>query len=390
MPNRNRTTYQSQSLLIGPPVSTGQHFTQFGAESIYTGANLLTGFYRIQNCNYSFNVGRTPVMQFGETAAIDRVILDTPTVGLSFSYLLANFWNERQLGFVTDGRLPALSGITKGLTDDRNYFLKVVAEGVDAVGDTEDSSNVFVVGFGNGFLTSYSSSAAVNSFPSVDISVAALNMTFATGLSGKSPAIFPDNGTRVSQYHYVIPTILSSPGTGLLDISVLRPGDITLDFRKRDAVDEGILENATGVYDVPGTNIGNANIQSYSLSFDLGREALQKLGSKYAFARTITYPIDVSLTVDALVGDLTTGSLSDMVNGDDSFDVTINIKKPVAPGDPQPVMARYVVKNAKINSHSYSNGIGDNKTVTMEFAAQIGGPNQTTVGLFMSGVTTVQ
>ncbi len=362
MPNRNRTTYQSQSLLIGPPVSTGQHFTQFGAESIYTGANLLTGFYRIQNCNYSFNVGRTPVMQFGETAAIDRVILDTPTVGLSFSYLLANFWNERQLGFVTDGRLPALSGITKGLTDDRNYFLKVVAEGVDAVGDTEDSSNVFVVGFGNGFLTSYSSSAAVNSFPSVDISVAALNMTFATGLSGKSPAIFPDNGTRVSQYHYVIPTILS----------------------------EGIIENATGVYDVPGTNIGNANIQSYSLSFDLGREALQKLGSKYAFARTITYPIDVSLTVDALVGDLTTGSLSDMVNGDDSFDVTINIKKPVAPGDPQPVMARYVVKNAKINSHSYSNGIGDNKTVTMEFAAQIGGPNQTTVGLFMSGVTTVQ
>jgi hypothetical protein len=390
MPNRVRTIYQTESLHIGPSPGTGQHFKQFGAESLFTGSNLITGLYRIQNCNYNFSVNRTPVQQFGELAAIDRVILETPTVGLSFSYLLANMWNERALGFVTDGRLSALSGILNKVVDERNYFLKIVDEGIDAVGDTSDDVDVAVVGFGNGFLTSYSTSAAVNSFPSVDVSVSALNMTFSTGLSGKLPSINPENGQRITNFHYVVPTTLSSPGTGLLDISVLRPGDITMDFKKRETEDEGVLLDATGIYAAPGVNIQNAKIQSYNLSFDLGREALQKLGSRFAFSREITFPVDISLTVDALVGDLTTGSLAAIVDDDDSYDITINIKKPAPPGDPQPVMARYVVKSAKLNNQSFSNGIGDNKTVSLEFAAQIGGPHQHTVGIFMSGVTDVQ
>ena len=39
------------------------------------------------------------------------------------------------------------------------------------------------------------------------------------------------------------------------------------------------------------------------------------------------------------------------------------------------------------DSQSYSSSIGDNKTVTLDFSAQIGGPRQNTVGLFMQGVS---
>ena len=390
MPNRNRVIYQSEALAVGPTSATGQHFKQFAAESIYSGANLLTGLYRIQNCNYSFNISRTPVNQFGELAAIDRVILDTPTVNLSFGYLLANAWNERALGLVVDGTLPALSGILNRVQDDKNYFLKITPEGSDAVGNSVNTVDTAVVGFGNGYLTSYSTKAAINSFPMVDIGVTALNMTFATGTSGTLPAITPADGTRITQYNYDFPTVVSSPGTGLLDVSALRPGDILIDLRQRDADDEANLSNATAVYSTAGVNISNAKIQSYNLSFSLGREPLQKLGSKFAFSREITFPIDVSLSLDAIVGDLTTGTLSDFINCDQSYDITISLKQPVCPGNAQPVMMRYALRNARLNSQSFSSSIGSNKTVSLEFASQIGGPSQSTVGLFMSGVVAVQ
>ena len=41
----------------------------------------------------------------------------------------------------------------------------------------------------------------------------------------------------------------------------------------------------------------------------------------------------------------------------------------------------------KPDSQSYTSSIGDNKTVTLDFSTQVGGPRQTDVGLFMQGVT---
>ena len=45
------------------------------------------------------------------------------------------------------------------------------------------------------------------------------------------------------------------------------------------------------------------------------------------------------------------------------------------------------MKNKKPDAQSYSSSIGDNKTVTLDFTTQIGGPRQTDVGLFMRGLT---
>lgn len=390
MPNRIRTIYQSEFLYVGPTPSTGQQFSQFAAESLFSGANLVTGFYRIQSCNYGPTITRVPVNQFGELAAIDRPIIQAPTVDLSFSYLLANFWNERILGFNTDGTQVALSGIMAKQQDDKNYWLRVVPVGQDAVGNLSNDVNTYWLGFGNGYVTSYSSKAAVNSFPSVDVQVTAANFVVGTGISGLNPAVDPSQGTRINIYNFTLPSGQQDPGgVGLYDISVLRPGDITLDFKQRNAVDEGNLSQPTNPYTTFGgdLSLSDVAIQDYNLSFALNREAIQKLGNKFPISREITFPVDVNLTINALVGNLITGSLSDYIYNDQCYDITINVKQPVPPGTPQPVICRYAVKNARLNRQSYSSSIGSNKTVSYEFSSQIGGPSQSTLGVFMSGIS---
>lgn len=393
--SHNRVTSANQALYAGPSISTGGHFIglqgasatpQRVAENQGSG-NLITQLYRIQSVNSSWNLNRVNVNQFGELAAIDRVILDPPTVNLSFNYLLANMYNESGLGFHTQGSLSCISGILDKTQDDRNFFLRIAPEGQDAVGDTTSDVNTFTYGFGNGFLTSYTTQASVGGFPTVDVGVECLNMTFDTGISGWIPAIIPVNGARMTGFRYLLPTASGNPGTGYLDISVLRPGDITMDFSQREADDEGNHSAATDPYNTVGVSISDAHIQSYNLSFNLGREQMRRLGSKFAFSREITFPVDVNLSVDAIVTQITTGSIADFLTCDKAYDIGINIKRPACIDEPAPVIARYKIRNAKLNGQSYSSDIGSNMRVSINWSTQIGSARATGVGLFMSGIT---
>ena len=89
---RNRVIYQSEALFVGQKT---------GVTDAHTSAGDIKQLHRVQSANYAFSVARTDVNQFGELAAIDRVVLDTPTVSLDFSYLLSN-----RLDFIIIGTLP--------------------------------------------------------------------------------------------------------------------------------------------------------------------------------------------------------------------------------------------------------------------------------------------
>ena len=392
---------------FGPIAGDGGGKTQ---EVTFTGLNAIHQLHRIQSCNYSFNIARTDVNQFGELAAIDRVVLESPTVALDFSYVLANFWNEKQLGLnIIQGHqgtlhgnlgVSCLSGILVKEDDERNYFIKTVPEGYDALGQEAgrvgaDSGAIkghgdSIIGLGNGFITSYTSEASVGAMPTVTVNVEALNMSFEYGSTNKrTPAINPTDGTRRAEV-YNVPVAASHAGTGNLTISVLRPGDLTFSFKKRDAALSTALETLPTLdYDVPGPDLDDVKIQSYSIGFDLAREPIQKLGSRFAFSREITFPVTVTCTIDALVGDLNSGNLGDMINCDDAYDIKINLKNPAGCSiDSTKTICEYNLRQAKVQSQAYTSDIGSNKSVTLEFAAQIGGPNQNYVGLFMSGVAT--
>lgn len=363
---KNRIIYQSQSVFAGPSAASGTYYSETGDASAGVRSAHPASLQRVQNVNYSFDIARTDVNQFGQLANIDRIILESPTVSMDFSYYQADFANETKLGFEvmsSSTLVSCVSGMLNRKTDERNYYIKVVKEGQDSVGFTgTGSTDADVVGIGNGFMSSYSSDAAVGDFPTASVTVEALNIAFDKGTTGNTlPKINPVNGAKEGTLQYAIGNAAANVQN---DYSVVRPGDITM------TLDNGGL----------GALISDAKIQSYSLSFDLAREPLQKLGSKFAFAREMTFPVTVSLSVDALLGDLETGNLADAVSNDGNFDAEILMKS----GSSDHM--RYILKQAKLDGHSYSTSIGDNKTVTLNFSSQIGSSQQTGVGLFMSGV----
>jgi hypothetical protein len=379
---RNRIIYQSEALYAGPSPATGFHYGTFtagqgGSTNVANeSSNLVKQLQRIQTANYSFNVDRTNVNQFGQLAAIDRVILNSPTVSLDFSYLLANLSNETGLGFSisTPGsasEVSAISGILNKTQDERNYFIRTVSEGSDAVEFTDATSGSNgVIGIGNAFLTSYSTEGSVGNFPTTTINVEGLNMNFQKGTSGNyTPAINPTNGAALSNY-YQLPKALqnSSNTTNISGISALRPGDITLSLNNTNA---------------GGADVDAMNVQNYTMSFDLGRTPIQRLGNKFAFTREINFPLTVTLKVDAQMTDLQTGSLAQTVNNDSSiYTPTITIKSPT---DSTVTVAQFKLKGAKLDSQEFSSDIGKNKTVSLTFSTQVGGPQDLNNGIFISG-----
>ena len=159
---RNRIIYQSEALYCGPSPATGFHFASgvgsvrwngtgdgvVKADQLGTGkaTGIVQQLHRIQDINYSFTVDRTNVNQFGELAAIDRIVLAPPTVALDFSYLLNSFSNEKLLGFNVDGTGSSIRNLLNKTSDERNYYIKTVPEGVDAIGEGDTAADVIAIG----------------------------------------------------------------------------------------------------------------------------------------------------------------------------------------------------------------------------------------------------
>ena len=464
---RTRVIYQGEALYCSQDVAynVAQTGTQEGAGVTSTPDNFnIKDLNRIQSVNYSFNVTRQDVNQFGELAAIDQCIVEAPTVSLDASYYLADFTNEHRLGlYVTQSgegtkyggvadnpvgdQTVEASGLYKSaitnLIDStttayqKNYFILTAKEGKDAninspsgVPLANSGNYESIIGVGNGFLSSYSTEGAVGGMPTVSVSVEGQNMNFVNlpyttglgdghgagqgfrtsgsvagnslsalanssliGISGESPAVNPVNGTKYDDLVCLpIPTGNAS-GKFMGNISTLRPGDITLTLAKQTgnaitfaATGENTSEPITRMESgYAGASIADAHIQSYNIGFDLSRSPIQKLGVKYAFARPVDFPVNVSLSVDAIVSDLTTGSLADIIDCDHSFDARVTMRDPGCETDPKPIVCNDIVKGLKLDSESYSSDIGSNKTVTLDFSTQIGGPTQKNKGIFMSG-----
>jgi hypothetical protein len=387
---------------------------------------------RVQSANYSFSIARQDVNQFGNLAAIDQIITESPTVSFDTNYYLSNFTNEELLGFdVTLSGGGTFASCIGNIIDSattayqKNYYVLSTKEGKDAndnVTSGDFGVGASIMGIGNAFLSSYSSEGAVGGLPTVSVSMEGQNMNFVnlpylggvtnfnggglkvdgsnnvTFISGESPAVNPSNGEGVGAKIKFAPpkTDAQNVQGGGASISTLRPGDITLTLAKQNAATSNTattvprsVDGTTNLAnpDYAGASISDAHIQSYNLSFDLSRSAIQKLGNKFSFARSIDFPITASLSIDAVLSDLTTGSLANIINCDEKFDARITLKDPACGVDlsAKKAVCNYVLKGLKLDSQSFSSDIGSNKTVTLDFSTQIGGPDQFAHGVFMSG-----
>ena len=88
------------------------------------------------------------------------------------------------------------------------------------------------------------------------------------------------------------------------------------------------------------------------------------------------------MTVESILGDLEAANLADVVSDDNAkYTLTVTINKP---GTAVQAM-KFSLKGAKLDSQNFSSSIGDNKSVSLEFSSQVGGPTDTTNGLFIEG-----
>ncbi len=400
---RTRQIYQTDLVYVGPSgnnPATGAHYdgnVSYDADGDITLAgpelkfgppetNMIQPLFRVQRASWNATKNLTDVNQFGELAAIDRVPLEPPTVQLTFDYLLANLANEHRMGFTVNKagdtvETSFISGILAGATNPKNYFLKTSAEGSDNIDN--DSLVYNVLAIGNGFISSYSIQGSVGSFPTASVTIDALNINGDLFNSTKSgnfiPAVNQVDGSNIEGWWYQLPTgttsLANAPLTINKGISALRPGDITLQL--------GLSEGSVGgdTFFDPG----DIKVQSFNLSFDLSQEDLNKLGSKYAFAKVPTFPVTTTLQVEAIAGDFSSGKLTEIVNANESYDPSITMFSPGGTTDADKI-AKFTVKQAKLDAQASDLSIGQNKTFSMTFNAQIGGPQSLDAGVFASGI----
>ena len=364
MANRNRVIYQSEGLYVS---KNAANTTAANHEQLE----------RVQSANYSYTINRQDVNQYGELARLDSLVLDPPTVNVDFSYLLTDSYNERVLGFFVQqsGTADSLVGIPAQAAN---------AEGNFASGHMVATSgvNVFIVTSPDGIdlnkdPSDYSVDLSVGALPTASVTMEGANMNSNTsGTNFASPAINQENGNALPAAHGMIvalPNPSQTPGGAPANssnavVNALRPGDITIDFSSVSGETMAQLNGA-----------GANHVQSVSLSLPLSRTPIQKLGSKFPFARSVDFPVNVSLSASAILNDTEHNNLANVL---ESGAQTISINMKDSNGN---TAIRYHLKEAKLDSESFSSSIGANKSVDLTFSAQVGGPEDQTAGLFMSG-----
>jgi len=393
---RNRVIYQSQALFIAPS-STGCQVSGsgFGPVSygptgpgvLTGGASLLKKLDRVQNCNFNFTINRQDINEFGKLARLDSIVMESPTVGLDFSYYVTDGLNERLMGFNmfstndtanTVLTAQSISGLLQDL-EGNNYYILTVQEGEDVVGtptSTTPANTNTIVGIGNGFINEYSFEATVGAIPTASVSVEAFNIkadsligTSDGVMTGTSPAINILTNPAAKFTGYETAYMLSGAfTTGVSTVTALRPGDIVLD----------LPSTTDGMINISGAN--KAHIQSFSFTIPLSRTILQRLGNTFGFARVINVPINMDVTISAIVSELKTMNLFDKLTSayKNNFTITLNDSNST-----QKVV--YGISGAILSSETYSENLGDNQTVDLTFALQLGGANDTQNGVFMSG-----
>jgi len=362
--SRNRVIYQSQALFSAPTGATG----------ITEAAHSLR---RVQSCNYNFSVSRQDINQYGELAAIDRLIIQEPTVTVDLSYYFEpTGFNERHLGLRTNAASGTsttsdhmLADIITGGTgfDQKNVYILTSDAGIDAndTGVMGSGTVDGIIGIGNAFLTSWSLEAAVGAIPTVSCAFEGQNIVFTapgtaiSGLSIGNPSVV--DGVDVSSTMVTLPS-----GAGLFDagtqVSAVRPGDITLTLGASNTDNSPMF----------GLNESDLKVQSVSVAMTIGREPIRKLGKAFAFAREITFPINCTMSVNAIVGASAANKLFTLMttNGDaNKYYCELALTGYIGA---VPRTAYVMIKGAKLDSENFTSSIGPNKTVTLELSAQIG------------------
>lgn len=388
MASRTRIISQSKAVYVSP---TGA-LTNMSTRAAGLSGVLPAQLHRVDTFSFDIDLagGRQDVREFGQLARIGTINLGDLNPSFSMGYYLGDGSNEANLGFIASGIAgnteESQSQFIKGILDEdpnkreKNLFVLTVKEGEDAFAasstfisgatgrfSTTERASHDVVSFGNCNFESYTVNFAVGEIPRVDIEGTAENVTFDTTSSGLYNPSLNKVGGRADTGQFM----LGTPSTGNMDVLVLRPEDVSLSFSKES-------------FAFGGTNIGDMHVQSASVEVPLSRTPIEALGSAKAVAKPLDFPINVTLSVSALLKNFDEGQIDKILTGnagEETTDVTLKVKDELGA-----TAHIYKLNDAVMDSQGFSQGLDDNETIDLVFSSQIGGSNQTGQGFFYSGI----
>jgi len=402
----DRVLYQSESLYVSKLEGTG---AASGSGQLID-SNDIKEINRVQDMSYNLEVTRTDVNEFGQLAALSREVTEPPTVSLDFSYYLTDGTQEDLLGFNSNAAgqftLSNATPMTKDLltgdanNDELNYYIVTVPEGEDVHGQSlplpGGAASVAkttngVIAVGNGFVTSYGISAAVGELATASVSVEASNIVFKNDLTSQlqNPSIDIESTTGGRLDNKVdFAGVASTDGNITVDgqeVFAIRPGDISIDFDAKGylgATEAGKLQ--TGGAILPGVNEtktkSSIHVQNISLDIPVSRSPLNRLGSLYPFSRKVDFPLNMTLSVSALMTEFSDGSLDELLCGSEKGrDIAIVLNTRCGAANAMV----FIMRNAILDTQAFSASIGDNKTVDLTFSSQVGGANDSENGIFL-------
>ena len=399
---RIKTISQNIALYVGQVQATDTHT---GASGNNTG--FLKPMVGITALDYSWTQAKQDITTYGKMVSRDRIAVEPPEVPMNITYYLGAGYNEHLLGLYVRNMRSAsntepkdrysdeknvLSNFLVGEKDEKNYFIYIAPQGADAdsnlAGQMAAGAGSSTIGIGNGFLNSYSIEASVGNFPAVTVGIAGFNIKAYEGASGAIPAVDTEDGLEVTGRHFFIPTFSTSmTGYGRNDLEpfVLRPGDIEIDLSKAgpklsDSTESGLFQS-----------FKTSDVQSMTVSFDLSRQPINRLGSRYAKTRDIQFPINVNFEVTMLAQDLKKGSLAGFLSETGKYSANVLMKysnQNIDGIDKKPGSGAFNIslKNLYLESQKWSTQVGSEpQTIATTWLGQIGGTGDLENGLFLSG-----
>lgn len=354
-----RQIYNTLGCAVSASPATG-YFTTSGSASSVSGANLITFIPRVQSVSLAANIPRQDVNQDGQLDRLDALIVSAPTFTANLSYYLLDGFAESLLGFAASGQQSFISGMIDGTQAEKNYFFPVAPEGVDLIGlQSANASNIKVVALGNGVVSNYSINMAVGQIPSASVTIEGTNQqSYSGSVSQVSPAISPITALPVVGPLFTLPTMSGYTGAGVP--AALRPGDLVLSTPRTD----GLGDYTSGV--------GDITIQSASLSVPIALDQIAQLGNPYPVAKKIRFPVNCTLSIDALAGDIAEANVASLFCTDtpSNFVITMNDPSCTRTG---PAAITIWFNQAKLVSRDYTASIGQNSTVRLTYVNQIQG-----------------
>lgn len=434
---KNRITPNCEAVFVGPAPSTGYHFINFSGilnddyNNLVNNYNLLFELYRINSFSYRITADRTNITCLGKRGTFATPLINPPVIDIQLDYGLMGVVNEARLGFNVNyarfeypysgapyysSKVCPLSGfIERNLVrdtgnflawpysyrDKRNLFVLIAPNNEDAhygyipnliEPDTYQEVDPFslqrqVLCFGNCYLNSYSTQAAIGDFPRASVNLVAENMSMYMGASGQPiPAINEQNGMPIPNRHFVVPNSYSDGGP-----AALLPGDIVISIQNSSLSNDPINLSVSIPY---------SHINGYSISLNFNRQSLSSLGYKYPIDRQLNTPLFYDLSLTMTVGDSQTGSLSNLFQIDETYNVGIKLKNPITFNNItgnltdgftnviKAVAVQYDMSNITFQGLSVADSVGRNKTATLDFRGEID-VDDLSKGLFISGLFNV-